>query len=229
MADNQIASKKEKKSKSRRESPESDEPITAITAAASTDPLDVKKMKKQKKSKKNEEGESEGVTVEEIVVEENKEEKKKKKRKNIEAEVETPIVEARSEEKPKKKKKKQSNETSEDISYGNYVVHPDVENMSSSAADSYREGLGLTMTPPEAANLYKPITAFNQLGPSLQAYCPEVLTYLEMKKFPQPSPIQVSLSCRTHPPHRRSSHSVGRFSSQVVMPLELQPLALAKH
>jgi hypothetical protein len=189
MADNQMALKKEKKSKSRQESSED---VQEASASLPSDILEQKKLKKQKKSKKKTEEETEPVEVAvvEEIVEVNKEEKKKKKRKNVEPDVEITTVEVRAEEKPKKKKKKESNGT-EEISLGNYIIHPDVENMSSSAAESYRESLGLTMTPPESANLYKPITAFNQLAPSLEAYCPEVLSYLEMKKFPQPSPIQV--------------------------------------
>lgn len=195
-----MKTKKERKTKSYEngEKPEEDVVIPIDANSVSTVPSlsdvnpsnDVEKDKKKKK-KRNIEIEEQNEVPEPNRENDSKDEKKKKKKRktesgeeNLEGVSETPV-----EEKPKKKKKRQND--NETFSYGNYIPHTDVENMSTSSAESYRQEHNLTLTPVEMADFYKPITSFSQLVPSLQDYCPEVLQYLEMKKFPHPSPIQV--------------------------------------
>ena len=63
--------------------------------------------------------------------------------------------------------------------------------MSTDAADEWRAGMGITLTPPEIASRFPPIVAFEQLFPSLGALCPDVVSYIQDKKFKTPTAIQV--------------------------------------
>jgi hypothetical protein len=204
MAEKKMKVKKEKKSKLSESEVREDElikvdpPSLEIVPNSNSNDHDLHKDKKKKKKKSSQEE----TTVEEhnASIESSKDEKKKKKRKNNEQEEvqesqsgTNENSELKSDEKPKKKKKRQNENSNTSPSLGNYIPHPDVENMSTSTAESYRQEHGLTMLPTEFADFYKPITSFAQLTPSLQDYCPEVLQYLEAKKFPNPSPIQVTI------------------------------------
>jgi hypothetical protein len=74
---------------------------------------------------------------------------------------------------------------------GNYIIHPDVESMSNSTVEQYRQETGIAVTPESESENFKPITSFHQLDSSLLDFCPEIGSYLAKKNFPKPSPIQV--------------------------------------
>lgn len=188
-----MKSKKEKKMKSETNGEQEGNCGDDITTSVPCLDIDVgnheiQKEKKKKKKKMAEDNQTNDLNDNDRG-DGSKEEKKKKKRKNEHGEDNNGQAETNGEEKQKKKKKRQNENVN--ISFGNYIPHPDVENMSISSADSYRQEHNLTITPPEVADYFKPINSFSQLIPSLQDYCPEVLRYLEMKNFPHPSPIQV--------------------------------------
>jgi hypothetical protein len=188
MEEKKMKTKKEKKTKLGDNGVRENELATPEPSILENQETQKDKKKKKKKNAQEESAEEHSATNEAA-----QDAKKKKKRKNNEQEETqdngTETNGSNSEEKPKKKKKRQAEDTN--ISLGNYIPHADVENMSQSAAESYRQEHNLALLPTEAADFYKPITAFAQLTPSLQDYCPEVLQYLESKKFPHPSPIQV--------------------------------------
>lgn len=201
MAEKKMKAKKAKNSKLGDSEVREEELITTEAPSLRvSDDNDLQKEKKKKK-KKSSSQEEEVVVEEQSVSNESsstKDEKKKKKRKNSEPEEsgqDRPLNghgtdETKSDEKPKKKKKRQNENVDSIPSLGNYIPHADVESMSLASAEAYRQEHSLALLPTEAADFYKPITSFAQLTPSLQDYCPEVLQYLEAKKFPNPSPIQ---------------------------------------
>lgn len=72
-----------------------------------------------------------------------------------------------------------------------YLVHPDTAAMSTEEAAAYRKGLEVAVYPPEVGDEFLPLTAFDQLAPSLGTYCGDVTSYIQQKSFKTPSPIQV--------------------------------------
>lgn len=73
----------------------------------------------------------------------------------------------------------------------NYVLHPDTAAMTPEAAAAHRQSLEVALYPPEVGEQYLPMTAFNQLAPSLGSLCGDVTSYIRQKNFKIPSPIQV--------------------------------------
>lgn len=74
---------------------------------------------------------------------------------------------------------------------GNYLEHPSTATMSSSEVESFRREAGIVVHPEAEATLWRPVTHFFFLFPSVETYCREAKTYIEMKNFTAPSPIQV--------------------------------------
>jgi hypothetical protein len=93
----------------------------------------------------------------------------------------------------KKKHKAQSARSDSAHAMGNYVPHSAMSSMTMEEADAFRANAGITLTPPEAAERYHPITQFEHLRPSLGDLCPDIMHYVEAKKFKTPTFIQVNL------------------------------------
>lgn len=115
---------------------------------------------------------------------------------------------ANEEQRPKKDKKKKDKKdkhekatpvvystTSDHLASINnhYVEHPSTAAQSTSNVDSKHEEWNITIHPAEEKYLYKPITNFEYLTPSLQRTCQYVLDYIRVKQFTQPTPIQVPI------------------------------------
>lgn len=167
-----------KKKKSRKEKKEEDEVETVV--------IDSEKKKKKEKKKKHIESPAEDTVITEVSSIVGNKEKKKKKRK----EAESTEGDADSSKEIESRKKVKSIHTSS-ASAGNYVIHPEVAIMSSNAVDNLRQEMDMVVIPEDAAEIYKPMTSFAQLYPSLDNYCPEVRRYIDSKGFTKPSPIQV--------------------------------------
>jgi hypothetical protein len=115
---------------------------------------------------------------------------KKAKRDAEDAAAAAAAVEA---EQPSKKKHKSQSARSDGVPMGNYIPHAAMSSMTMQEADAFRANAGITLTPPEAAEKYHPITQFEHLRPSLGELCPDVMHYVEAKKFKTPTFIQVYL------------------------------------
>lgn len=174
--------------------------------------VDIKKEKKSKKSKKNKHKDSSSNVDDEVVetVIEEKEEKKKRKHSETDVIVNNDEDDNNEVKKDKKKKKKNKHvEVEEEVvidftnkssipiksnkhenSNGNYIIDSTVQQMSLNDVQSYRTELGIAVYPEEDSNLFKPLTNFTQIYPSLGNNCNEVVNYIKRKSFVKPSPIQ---------------------------------------
>lgn len=136
------------------------------------------------------------------------EKKKKKKKRKLEESAIDDVVEvpASSEMKDagdssekkssKKSKKNKSNsdaslDTGGDIVEGNYIVHPDMRQMSVDDVNSFRAEHNMNIYPEEESLKYKPVTSLSHIYPSLNNNnCDEIISYIQKKSFTKPTAIQ---------------------------------------
>lgn len=74
---------------------------------------------------------------------------------------------------------------------GNYIEHKSTSKMTTEMVAAYRSEASIVVVPEHEAKDFKPITKFEYLYPSIEQHCPHVTGYLEEKRFPLPTPIQV--------------------------------------
>ena len=168
----------------------------------------------KKKSKKDKRHKNVDV-VEEIVLndEDTKEERKLKKKRKREKELEEnpePICNddnvdedqittaQRKEEKKLKKQQKIAMLENSDSgkclivqSLGNYIQHSDVDKITKSEMEAFRQEAGIVVYPEEESYNYHHIASFEHIYPSIDEFCPHIKKYIVEKKFSKPSPIQV--------------------------------------
>ena len=114
------------------------------------------------------------VVEEEVVEKKSKKEKKDKKDKVVEEE---PV-------------KKQKSAKAGKSSSGLYVEHAITAALTPAEVKAHRDELGITVTPEEDGETYKPMTSFECLDSSLNGNCSYLTKYLKAKNFTKPSPIQ---------------------------------------